>query len=236
MTTLAQGAHSINAVYSGDANTVGATSATITQTVTVAAPSAPSNLVASASGSATINLTWTASATAGVTYNIYASTTTGFTPSAANRIGTGVTGTTFPATGLTAATAYYFLVTAVNAGGESAPANQATATTAGVFACHVVYSVTSQNSTRFDGAFTIKNTGTLATTSWKLTWAWAGNQVVTQSSNSTFKQTGNSVTFSSAGNGAINPGATVSGMTLRANYSGTNTAPTVFSVNGTVCQ
>ena len=236
LTTLAQGAHSITAVYGGDANTVGATSTTITQTVNAVAPGAPSNLVATASGSAAINLVWTASATAGATYNVYVGSSSGFTPSAANRIAAGVAGTSYSATGLTAATAYYFRVTAVNAGGESAPANQATATTAGVFACHVVYSVTSQNSTRFDGAFTIRNTGTLAATSWKLTWTWAGNQVVTQSSNATYKQTGNSVTFSSSGNGAISPGATVNGMTLRANYSGTNTAPTVFSVNGTVCQ
>lgn len=92
-------------------------------------PAAPTNLSASASSSSVIGLSWTASATSGVTYSVYTSTAAGFTPSAANRIATGVTNTSYTNSGLSAATAYYYVVTAVNGSGESTPSNQASATT-----------------------------------------------------------------------------------------------------------
>jgi large repetitive protein len=144
ISSLAAGAHSITASYSGDAYDTAATSTALTQTVNVAAPAAPSSLTATASGSSQINLAWHTSATSGVTYNVYGSTSAGFTPSASNRLATGVAATSYDATGLSASTTYYFRVTAVNAGGESAATNQANATTAGLFACHVSYSVTTQ--------------------------------------------------------------------------------------------
>jgi hypothetical protein len=97
-----------------------------------AAPSAPSNLGASDISSSQINLSWTAS-TAGsgcsITYSIFRSTTSGFTPSSSNQIASGVTGTTFSNTGLSASTPYYYLVEAVDAASASSPSNQATATT-----------------------------------------------------------------------------------------------------------
>jgi large repetitive protein len=126
---LTQGAHSITASYAGDANDTAATSATLTQTVNPPAPAAPSNLTATAAGASQIDLAWHASPTSGVTYNVYSSTASGFIPSASNRIASGVTATSYDATGLSPATKYYFRVTAVNAGGESAATNQATAMT-----------------------------------------------------------------------------------------------------------
>jgi endoglucanase Acf2 len=92
-------------------------------------PAAPTNLTATAISSSQINLSWTASATAGVTYNIYRSTSSGFAISAATRIATGVSGTTFSNTGLSASTTFFYLVTAANANGESASSNQASAAT-----------------------------------------------------------------------------------------------------------
>jgi len=74
-------------------------------------------------------LSWSASPTASVTYSVFRSTTSGFTPSSANRIASGVAGTAFSDTGLVCATAYFYLVEAVNLGGASAPTNQAGATT-----------------------------------------------------------------------------------------------------------
>jgi endoglucanase len=82
-----------------------------------------------ASGSTQIDLEWNASSTSGVTYNVYSSTAAGFTPSASNRIASGVTATDYVAAGLNPSTKYYFRVTAVKAGGESAASNQASATT-----------------------------------------------------------------------------------------------------------
>src|SRR5262249_32769297 len=90
----------------------------------------PRSLTASAISSRQINLSWTASTTSGVTYSIFRSTTSGFTPSAANRIANGLIGATFADTGLTASTAYFYVVEAVNPGGvSSAPTNQASAPT-----------------------------------------------------------------------------------------------------------
>ncbi len=108
-----------------------------------AVPSAPSGLTATASSSSEINLSWT-----GVTppanctissYSVYRSTSSGFTPSSSNLIASGVTGTTYSNSGLTASTAYYYVVEAVDANGSSGPSGQATATTqSGATSCSAV--------------------------------------------------------------------------------------------------
>jgi hypothetical protein len=92
-------------------------------------PQPPSNLAAIAASSSSINLTWTASPTSGVSYSVFRSTTSGFAPSSANQVATGLAGTSFSDTGLTCATAFFYLVEAVNARGASSPSNQASATT-----------------------------------------------------------------------------------------------------------
>ncbi|MBZ5602347.1 MAG: cellulase family glycosylhydrolase [Acidobacteriia bacterium] len=97
-------------------------------------PSIPSSLTANASGSTQINLSWTAvppPSNCSVTYNVYSSTTSGFTVSASNRIASGVSGTTFAAQGLQAASTHYYRVTASDAAGESFASNQAGTTTSG---------------------------------------------------------------------------------------------------------
>ena len=210
----------------------------MTQTVTTAIPGAASNLTAIASSSSQINLAWTASPTGGVTYNVYSSTTSGFTPSAGNRIATGVTATSYSHSGLAPSTVHYYRVTAQNSAGESTPSNQASATTqaAGV-SCHVVYTVTTQWNVGFGTAITIKNTGSTPINGWNLTWTWAGNQQITQAWNSNYTQTGKNASLTNASwNPTIAPGATLSGMGFNGSYSGTNTAPTAFYVNGTLCQ
>jgi large repetitive protein len=234
--SLSQGANSITASYSGDGADTASTSAALTETVNPAAPTAPSNLAATDASSSQINLTWSASATSGVTYNVYESTTSGFTPSVSNRIASGVAPTSYSATGLNASTTYYYRVTAVNAGGESAATNQASATTAASFGCHLTYSVTSEQKKTFAGAISIENTGSAKITSWTLTWTWSGNQDITESSNAKYKQSGANVTLTNeSNNGQINAGATLSGISFDASYSGTNSAPSTFYVNGTVC-
>jgi Malectin domain len=88
----------------------------------------PSNLTATEISSTQIDLAWTASATSSVTYNLYRSTTPGFSPSPANRIASGITGTSFSDAGLQANTTYCYRATAENSSGmESSPSNQACA-------------------------------------------------------------------------------------------------------------
>jgi endoglucanase len=97
-----------------------------------AAPSAPTGLTASAASSSQINLSWTAvtpPANCSATYNVFRSTTSGFAPSTSNQVATGLTAATFSNTGLTASTAYFFVVEAVDAAGSSAASAQASATT-----------------------------------------------------------------------------------------------------------
>src|SRR5260370_12535900 len=94
-------------------------------------PTAPTGLGATAASSTQINLSWTASTASGCTirYNVFRSTTSGFTPSSSNQIASGVSGTSFPDTGLAASTTYFYLVEATDTAGTSAASNQASATT-----------------------------------------------------------------------------------------------------------
>ncbi len=86
-------------------------------------PPAPTNLTA-VGGNAQASLSWTASPGA-TSYNIKRSLTSG---SGYTNVATGVTATTYTNTGLTNGTTSYYVVTAVNATGESANSNQASAT------------------------------------------------------------------------------------------------------------
>ena len=86
-------------------------------------PPAPTNLAATP-GNALVSLSWNAS-TGASSYNVKRSTTSG---GPYTTIATGVTSTSFTNTGLTNGTTYFFVVSAVNASGESGNSNQASAT------------------------------------------------------------------------------------------------------------
>ena len=89
------------------------------------APAAPTG-VSATGGANQATVSWSA-VTGATSYNVYWSTTTGVTTSTGTRIA-GVS-SPFVHAGLAAGAAYFYVVTAVNSAGESAPSVQASATT-----------------------------------------------------------------------------------------------------------
>ena len=90
-----------------------------------APPAAPAGLTATA-GNSQVTLSWI-SATGATSYNVYYATATGVTVASTTKA-TGLTATTYSATGLVNGTPYFFIVTAVSGAGESVISSQATAT------------------------------------------------------------------------------------------------------------
>lgn len=103
-------------------------------------PAAPTGLTATAASSSQINLSWTASSGA-TSYNVKRATASG---GPYTTIASGVTATSYSDTGLSGGTTYYYVVSAVNGGGESA--NSTEATTATIPAAPTGLSATAGNS------------------------------------------------------------------------------------------
>ncbi|WP_299536002.1 glycoside hydrolase family 48 protein [uncultured Streptomyces sp.] len=87
----------------------------------------------------------------------------------------------------------------------------------------------------FTTELTLTNRGTAPIDGWTLTYAYAGNQTLTNGWNGTWSQTGKNVKVTNASwNGKVAAGAAVT-TGAQFTYSGANAAPTSFAVNGTVC-
>lgn len=109
--------------------------------------------------------------------------------------------------------------------------------TTGPGTCSVNYAIQNDWGNGATVNVTIRNDGTLAINGWTLTWIFPGNQQITNLWNGSHTQSGASVSVRDAAwNATIGAnGGTVSfGVNL--SYSGTNSAPTSFVLNGTVCQ
>lgn len=77
--------------------------------------------------------------------------------------------------------------------------------------CSVTSSVTSDWSTGYQLAFTVTNTGTVATSNWAVRFSFAGSQTIANAWNATTSQSGQAVTANSVSyNGSLAPGATTS--------------------------
>ena len=99
-----------------------------------ATPNIPTSFTATAVSANRVDLKWSAVPSPGagcaVTYDVFRSTNgTGMTPSAANRIATGVTGTSYSDTTVVGNTTYYYLVEAVDITVASPPSSKTSATT-----------------------------------------------------------------------------------------------------------
>jgi cellulose 1,4-beta-cellobiosidase len=104
-------------------------------------------------------------------------------------------------------------------------------------ACQVTYILRTQWNVGFTVDFAIRNTGVNVFNGWTLRFTFPGNQQVTQVWNGSVTQTGNQVAITNLGyNATIPVGATLgSPPGFNASYSGTNTAPTNFSINNVPC-
>jgi hypothetical protein len=101
-------------------------------------------------------------------------------------------------------------------------------------ACQVAYTVVNSWPTGFQGAITVTDNGA-PVTGWTLGFSFGGSQEVSNGWNGTWTQTGQDVTVTDAGwNASVATGGTV-GVGFTANVMGTNTDPTAFTFNGTMC-
>jgi hypothetical protein len=137
-----------------------------------------------------------------------------------------------------------FLQTALNVGGatpspstspSSGPSTSPSASpSTGGASCRVVCTANSW-STGFTASVTITNTGAGPLNGWTLAWTWPGNQQVTSDWNATATQTGSHVTATNLSyNATIAAGASTN-FGFQATYTGTNTPPGQFTLNGSSC-
>jgi alpha-tubulin suppressor-like RCC1 family protein len=101
-----------------------------TQPPPVTIPTAPLNLQATAASSNGINLTWTDASSDETGFRVYRGPTSSTVTTLVATLGAGIT--SYPNTGLTASTTYYYKVTAFNSAGESAASSIANARTSTV--------------------------------------------------------------------------------------------------------
>jgi len=110
---------------------------------------------------------------------------------------------------------------------SAAPANAATG-------CMVAYTVQSQWNTGFSTSVSITNLGS-PITSWTLAYSYSGNQALTQGWSGNWSQSGENVTVTNASwNGSLGTNASAQ-IGANFSYSGTNTNPATFTLNGVTC-
>ncbi|HVU68337.1 MAG TPA: cellulose binding domain-containing protein [Ktedonobacteraceae bacterium] len=113
----------------------------------------------------------------------------------------------------------------------------ATPTSTGGSSCKVSYTITNQWPGGFGATFVITNTGSTSISGWSLKFNFPNGQTITQLWNGSYTQSGSAVTITNLSyNGSIPAGGTVSSEPgFNGSWSGTNTAPTAFTLNGTAC-
>ncbi|NYI04183.1 cellulose binding domain-containing protein [Allostreptomyces psammosilenae] len=117
----------------------------------------------------------------------------------------------------------------------SPPPTSPPPTTPPATTCEVDYSVSGSWSGGFQGAVTIRNTGTTAIDGWTLKWSFPNGQRITQIWGGTHTQTGADVTVTNAAyNGTIAAGATAT-FGFIGSHTGTNGEPTAATLNGGAC-
>ena len=121
-----------------------------------------------------------------------------------------------------------------SAAGPAAAGTQTRPAAAAAASCQVTYTVNSDWGTGFSVAITITNTGS-AISSWTLGYSYSGNQQLSSGWSGTWTQSGKNISVASASwNGSLATGASTQ-IGANFSYTGTNTAPATFTLNGTTC-
>ncbi|WP_285760599.1 glycoside hydrolase family 48 protein [Nocardiopsis ansamitocini] len=106
---------------------------------------------------------------------------------------------------------------------------------AAAVACSVDYQVSNEWGTGFTANVSVHNEGSEAINNWSVGWTFPGNQQISNGWNAVVAQSGTAVTAQHpAWAPSIAPGQSTS-FGFQATYSGTNTAPGSFTVNGAPC-
>jgi len=198
-------------------------------------PTAPGTPAASALTSGSVTLSWAAStSSAGIgQYTVYEQH--GGNPAIVAAMPATASATI---TGLAPSTAYTFYVTATDTTGLVSAASASTAVTTAASAGGTYCSVSWTPNT-YTGGFTanvaVKNTSTVAWTSWTVGFTFTGGQKLTGFWNTTATQTGAAVSAVNVNyNGSVPVGGTVT-FGLQGQWSGSNPSPLGFTVNGNPC-
>ncbi len=105
----------------------------------------------------------------------------------------------------------------------------------GTSTCHVTYTKSSEWAGGFVANLTVGNTGTSAINGWTLTYAFPGDQKITNSWNATVTQNGTAVTATNASfDATIAPGTNVT-FGYQGTWTSNDTSPSSFTVNGKAC-
>jgi hypothetical protein len=116
------------------------------------------------------------------------------------------------------------------AGGGAQPAEAAAA--AATPACQVDYALRKDSGKGFDADLRVTNSGAEAVPSWRLTFAFPGDQVVTGGSSGQWQQQGRAVAVRA--DGTLAPGGSAA-LALSGRYVGTNPLPVEFQLNDSSC-
>jgi mannan endo-1,4-beta-mannosidase len=205
------------------------------------APTTPGTPAASGVTSTSATLTWAASTdNVGVTgYEVFRAP--GASGGSFASVGTSA-GTTFTNSGLTAATTYRYQVRARDAAGNVSAASGSVSVTTqpgggGGGTCRVTYSSSNWGgSSGFTASVTITNTGTAALNGWTLGYAYqSGQQITPPGWGATWAQSGSNVSATNlTWNATLASNASVS-IGANGTYTGSNPAPTSFTLNGSAC-
>ena len=198
------------------------------------APTAPGTPSASAVTATSATLGWTAATdNVGVTgYDIVR-----VSAGEETRVATSTTNTA-TVSGLTAETAYTFAVYARDAAGNRSARSATVSVTTGKAAstpCSVGYRVVGEWPGGFQGEIRIGNPGTAVINGWKLAFAFADGQTVSNMWGGTATQSGGTVSVAPASYTTTIPAGGSVTVGFIAGKGSTNTAPTVFTLNGSAC-